>query len=289
MSEKTMLGWEIERRKKAKQVGVAASGPEIALTPVPFINSEAIMSLRRSVLVGVCLLFAGAAVAAESPPTIGIVFQTEFNGALGRLDKDERQLLYTKPVYTNELVHTGKQSSTALQFLDKTRLQVGSSSDVVLDRYVYDPASGVGAVAVKFSSGIFRFVTGQMKNKDGYDLRTPSSVMAIRGTKLIVYVDAKGNTIIYVEVGEVTAKSCGGKEADVHAGQSALVPIDCSGVTVVEGNRTPPDPAVVADLPVPEDLAAALDLLDNLEPAAGPPSETSPPAERDSRNSASPF
>jgi hypothetical protein len=246
------------------------------------------MSLGRSVVVALSCLLAGVAVAAESPTAgIGVVFQTEFNGALGRLDRNERELLYTKSVYTNEVVHTGPHSSTGLLFLDKTRLQVGASSDVVLDRYVYDPGSNIGTVAVNFSSGIFRFVTGKMKNKDGYDLRTPSGVMAIRGTKLIIYVDEKGNTITYVEVGEGTAKSCGGKQADVHAGQSALVPIDCSGVTVVAGNLTPPDPAVVADLPVPQDLADALSLLDSLEPAAGPET-TTPPAERDSRHNASP-
>ena len=245
------------------------------------------MSLARSVVVALSCLLAGAAVAAESPTAgIGVVFQTEFNGALGRLDKNERQLLYTKPVYTNEAVHTGQKSSAALLFLDKTRLQVGASSDVVLDHYVYDPGSNVGNVAVNFSTGIFRFVTGKMKNKDGYDLKTPSGVMAIRGTKLIIYVDEKGNTITYLEVGEATAKSCGGMKADFHAGQSAIVPKDCSGVTVVEGNLTPPDPAVIADLPIPQDLADALDLLDGLEPAAGP--ETTPPAERDSRNNASP-
>jgi len=121
-----------------------------------------------------------------------------------------------------------------------------------------------------------------MKNKDGYDLKTPSGTMAIRGTKLIVYIDEKGNTITYVEAGDGTATSCGGMRADVHAGQSAAVPIDCSGVTVVEGNLTPPDPAVVADLPVPQDLA-----LEDLEPAAGP--ETSPPAEHDVKDNASPF
>ena len=245
------------------------------------------MSLGRSVVVAISCLLAGAAVAAESPPpSIGVVFQTEFNGALGRLDTNERELLYTKPVYTNEVVHTGKQSSTALLFLDKTRLQVGASSDVVLDRYVYDPSSNIGAVAVNFSSGIFRFVTGKMKNKDGYDLKTPSGVMAIRGTKLIIYVDDKGNTITFVEVGEITAISCGGKRVDVHAGQSVLIPIDCSGVTVVPGNLTPPDPAVAADLPVPQDLAEALELLDNLEPAAGP-EPTPPPAEHDPRSNAS--
>jgi len=234
-------------------------------------------------MVVVSCLLAGAAIAAQSPtPGIGVVFQTEFNGALGRLDKNERELLYTKPVYIKEVVHTGKHSSTALLFLDKTRLQIGASSDVVLDRYIYDPSSNIGTVAVNFSSGIFRFVTGKMKNKDGYDLKTPAGTMAIRGTKLIIYVDEKGNTITYVEVGEITAISCGGKRVDVHAGQSVLIPIDCSGVTVVEGNLTPSDPAVAADLPVPQDLA-----LEDLEPAAGP--ETSPPAEHDVKDSASPF
>jgi trimeric autotransporter adhesin len=241
-----------------------------------------IASLPGIVAVASCLLGA-AAIAAESPaPGIGVVFQTEFNGALGRLNRNERQLLYTKPVYLNEVVHTGKHSSTALLFLDKTRLQVGASSDLVLDRYVYDPGSNIGSVAVTFSSGIFRFVTGKMKNKDGYDLRTPSGTMAIRGTKLIVYVDEKGNTITYVEVGEGTATSCGGTSDDVRAGQSAVVPVDCSGVTVVQGNLTPPDPAVVADLPVPQELA-----LEDLEPEAGP--ETSPPAEHDAKDHASPF
>ena len=245
------------------------------------------MSLGRSVVVAISCLVAGAAAAADSPTAgIGVVFQTEFNGALGRLDKNERELLYTKSVYTDEVVHTGPHSSTALLFLDKTRLQVGANSDVVLDRYVYDPGSNIGNVAVNFSSGIFRFVTGHMKNKDGYDLKTPSGVMAIRGTKLIIYVDEKGNTITYVEVGEATAKSCGGKKADVPAGYSAVVPIDCSGVTVVPGNVTPPDPAVVADLQVPQDLSDALNLLDNLEPAAGP--QAPPPPENDYRGNASP-
>jgi hypothetical protein len=246
------------------------------------------MSLGRSVVVAIFCLLAGTAAAAVSPTSgIGVVFQTEFNGALGRLDKNERELLYTKPVYANETVHTGKQMSTALLFLDKTRLQIGASSDVVLDRYVYDPNSNIGNIAVNFSSGIFRFVTGKMKNKDGYDLKTPSGVMAIRGTKLVIYVDGKGNTITFVEEGEITAESCN-KLVVVHAGYSVVLPIDCSGMSVVPGNLTPPDPAVVADLPVPQDLAEALDLLDNLEPAAGPNDDNNPPpAEHDPRSNAS--
>jgi hypothetical protein len=67
-----------------------------------------------------------------------------------------------------------------------------------------------------------------------------------------------------------------------------LVPIDCSGVTVVPGNLTPTDPAVVADLPVPQDLADALNLLDNLEPAAGPNDDPPPPPEHDFKDKASP-
>jgi hypothetical protein len=230
------------------------------------------VSRQLTVLVGVACLLAGTAVAAEG---VGTVFQTQYNGALGRLNQNERQLYYTKPVYTDEVVHTGKQSSTALLFLDQTRLQVGANSDVVLDRYVYDPGTGIGQVAITFGSGIFRFVSGEMKNKEGYHLKTPSATMAIRGTKLIIYVDEKGNTIAYMERGEGTCRSCGGSQADVHANQSAVVPIDCSKVSVVDGNLTPADPAVVADLPVPLDLV--------VQPEAGPP-----PAEHDYRDEVSP-
>ena len=229
--------------------------------------------MARSAWVVLCVLCLGAADALAVVPQVGAVFQREFKGALGRLQEQERELYFNDPVYSSEVVHTGPNASTALVFLDKTRIQVGANSDLVLDRYVYDPAAGTGTAAVSFSTGIFRFITGQMKNKDGYDLRTPSATMVIRGTKLIIFVDDKNNTVVFFEQGDGTAAACrNGASAEVHAGQSALVPATCAGVTVVEGNQTPYDSAVVADLPLPAELS--------VEPATSsdPPSRAGPSA-----------
>ena len=49
---------------------------------------------------------------------------------------------------------------------------IGGASTVVLDRFVYDPDAGTGEAAISFSKGIFRFVTGGIKNKEAVQLHT---------------------------------------------------------------------------------------------------------------------
>jgi len=207
---------------------------------------------------------AGPALAANVSVTeIGAVFQPEFNGALGRLvTGNQRDLHFGETVYLDETVITGPDSSTALLFLDDTRLQVGANSTVVLDRYVYDPDTGKGEVIVDFGQGIFRYISGSMP-KEEVTLRTPTTVMAIRGTTLIVYVAPDNTTQVAVISGEVDVSPCGGSSVSAAAGFSANISGDCQTAEVVPGVVTPEDPAVIADL----DFAA-------LAPAAGAPPES---------------
>jgi hypothetical protein len=211
-------------------------------------------------------LGAGAALAQDGTPgTIGLVYQPDFNGAIGKLQNNQRQLLYSLPVYGNELVTTDAKGTTALEFLDKTRLQVGNNSHITLDKYVYDPSTGEGEQALRFSAGVFRFVSGGMK-KENVQLKTPTASMSIRGTKVLVFVDKEGNSIFYFESGWGTVKSDCGNKADVQTGQSAIVR-GCN-ISVVPGNLVP---STLADQQVPDEITALLNLLGNIEPAAGPP------------------
>jgi hypothetical protein len=216
----------------------------------------------------------GPALAADvSIVEIGAVFQPEFNGALGRLvTGNQRDLHFGETVYLDETVITGPDSSTALLFLDETRLQVGANSAVVLDRYVYDPDTGKGEVIVDFGQGIFRYISGTMP-KEQVTLRTPTTVMAIRGTTLIVYVAPDNTTQVAVIEGEVDVSPCGGSSVSAVAGFSASVSGDCQTAEVVPGVITPIDPAVIADL----DFAA-------LAPAAGAPPESDDDDNRDNDN-----
>src|SRR5919197_4472141 len=51
-------------------------------------------------------------------------------------------------VFANEHIRTGEASSAQLQFVDETNLAVGPKSEVVLDRFVYNPNRGKGSVVV---------------------------------------------------------------------------------------------------------------------------------------------
>jgi hypothetical protein len=202
--------------------------------------------------------WSAAAAAQDAPASIGTVTQQSFNGAVGTLQQTRRDLVYNLPVYGDEQVSTGNKGTTALQFIDRTTLQVGANSNIMLDRFVYDPAKGTGDAALRFSSGVFRFVSGTFKNKDGYQLTTPSASLSIRGTKVVVFVDDRGNSIFYFEEGKGVAKDACGNVADVLTGQSALVKTGC-GITVFNGNLVPTD------------------ALGGLEPAAGPEDAPDPP------------
>jgi hypothetical protein len=51
-------------------------------------------------------------------------------------------------VHANETVRTGSVGQAGLRFIDESNLTVGPSSQVRLDKFVYDPNKGAGAVVI---------------------------------------------------------------------------------------------------------------------------------------------
>src|SRR5262245_28595406 len=51
-------------------------------------------------------------------------------------------------VHANENIRTDLAGVAGLQFRDQTNLDVGPSSSVRLDRFIYDPNRGTGAVII---------------------------------------------------------------------------------------------------------------------------------------------
>jgi len=187
--------------------------------------------LLRASAVGV-VLWPGVAGAAEIE--IGDVILREYWGAEGALAGGGRERLYfNTDVYADETVETGRGGGTALRFLDGTRLQVGGSSKVVLDEFVYDPSTGDGQAVFNLGKGIFRFVSGNM-NKEGYVLRTPTATLTVRGTDAIINVgDDDKVQVTEIEGGIGCADEVGSNCADVEIGTA---------------RNAPPDPFVDADI-----------------------------------------
>ena len=103
----------------------------------------------------------------------------------GRLGQSTRELAIKDNVYSEEVIETDADAATRIVFLDGTELSMGPSSRMVLDRYVYDPNTGTGEMAMRMVTGVFQFVSGNIPY-DGYNLGTPFGNLAIRGTAFVL-------------------------------------------------------------------------------------------------------
>jgi hypothetical protein len=83
-------------------------------------------------------------------------------------------------VHASETVKTGSAGQAGLRFLDNSNMTVGPGSSVRLDKFVYDPNKGSGAMAVEATRGAFRFSTGG-QNGGEVKIKTPTGTLGIRG------------------------------------------------------------------------------------------------------------
>ena len=99
----------------------------------------------------------------------------------------------------DEVVRTGLDSATRLVMADSTNLSLGPSATLKLDRTVFDDEHHYRDVAVRLTSGAFRFVTGN-SNKAAYRITTPLATIGVRGTTLDI-LSQRGQTIVNLQDG----------------------------------------------------------------------------------------
>jgi hypothetical protein len=135
-----------------------------------------------------CAAFVGAftiavfAASLGAAQTIGgaVAVQREVSGQLsGR----PRAIATGDDVHQNETIRTGAASSTELGFVDQTRLAVGASAAVKLDRFVFDPDRGARSVVLTATKGVARFVSGAGPSAV-YQVRTPHATIGVSGRRV---------------------------------------------------------------------------------------------------------
>jgi hypothetical protein len=85
-------------------------------------------------------------------------------------------------VFYNQRINTSGSGLVQVLLVDGSTFTVGPGSDLVIDKFVYDPQKNQGEVVASFSKGVLRFVGGKIsKNEGGVTVNTPSGALAIRG------------------------------------------------------------------------------------------------------------
>jgi FecR protein len=114
-----------------------------------------------------------------------------------------RVLSSGKPVYLNDHVTTGAGGGLQLLLRDQTTFTLGPNSDMVLDTFVYDPATGAGRVSARIVKGAFRFVTGKIARRDPANMKValPVGTIGIRGTIVGGEVDGDRASVVLLGPG----------------------------------------------------------------------------------------
>lgn len=166
---------------------------------------------------------------------VGTVFQTLTPGS---------------ELHASETVRTGDAGKADLVFVDRTNLTVGPASEVMLDKFVYDPVGSSGKVVLQTTRGAFRFVTGTQDHR-AYQINTPYGSLGVRGTEFTCEVKPKGqkqqvtgcDVKCTVEKGEIELMNLRGEKRTAHAGQSVcLTPSGSISVASAEGPHSTGNP-----------------------------------------------
>jgi FecR protein len=118
--------------------------------------------------------------------SIGVAASTRPD-AEGVVGTQSHTLLPGSQLYANERIRTGRSGRADLVLIDKTNLTVGPASEVLLDKFVYDPTGSSAKVVINATRGVFRFVTGEQDHR-AYQINTPYGTLGVRGTVVEIVV-----------------------------------------------------------------------------------------------------
>src|ERR1700719_2791177 len=102
-------------------------------------------------------------------------------------------------VLRDEIVRTGLASAARLVMADSTNLSLGPNAMIKLDRTVFDDEHSYRDIAIRLTSGAFRFVTGHSE-KTAYRITTPLATIGVRGTILDI-LSLRGKTTVVLQEG----------------------------------------------------------------------------------------
>ena len=153
----------------------------------------------------------GAMLIAAAPPTradtsIGVDAAIQPQAIGTPPDAAPQPMVVGQPVMFRERIATASSGQAQILFRDASKLSIGPASDLVIDQFVYDPAAGIGKLAMSTTRGVFRFVGGQVSKLDTpVTLATPSGTIGVRGGIFIADLAADGKlTVVFVYGRELT-------------------------------------------------------------------------------------
>jgi len=91
---------------------------------------------------------------------------------------------------TSDTLVTGADGRISVTFIDNSRFSTGPDSRVSLESFDFDDTTHEGSFVSRIDKGSLAVISGQIakQNPDKMQVRTPTSILGVRGTRFVVEV-----------------------------------------------------------------------------------------------------
>jgi hypothetical protein len=93
----------------------------------------------------------------------------------------------------NDVLATSADGRMAAILGDGTRISLGPSTELTIDRFVYDPADGKFGLLLRLGRGLLAYISGKIAKfaPQSVTVETPVGVIGLRGTKFAVSLEGR--------------------------------------------------------------------------------------------------
>jgi hypothetical protein len=136
---------------------------------------------------------AGQAVA--SPAQVGLVATLKGSATVTRASATEAiALQINNPVFKNDILATGPNSSLGITFDDQTTFSLSANTRIEVNAFVYREGGNANAASINVAAGTAAFVASLVAKTGDMKITTPVATMGIRGTTGVIDVPEQGAT-----------------------------------------------------------------------------------------------
>ena len=122
----------------------------------------------------------------------------------GTVKTETRTLKAGDKIYLNETIYAAEGAGTQLLLLDQSTFTIGSDSEVVMDTFIYDPATNDGKIVASVKQGSLKVISGLIskKNPDSLTVEVPEGTLGSRGTEFQTIVSKKRTDTLLIGPGK---------------------------------------------------------------------------------------
>jgi hypothetical protein len=145
--------------------------------------------MRRTLVAGLLMAASLSTPTAANGPEIGRI-KTVMGAASVVRGKTISPATPGELLEVGDVLRTGPNGRIGVTFVDNSRFAVGPNTSLAVSQFEFDDTTHAGKFLTTIDRGSLAVVSGQIahENKDAMQVRTPTSLLAARGTRFVVQV-----------------------------------------------------------------------------------------------------